>query len=294
MKKRILLSGVTGYLGSHIAVVLLKSGYEVVGLKRRSSSLRRVEAIKAHISLFDVDELDFNALFYSCDKIDAIIHTATCYGRKGESVSEMLAANVAFPLRLLDAGSHAGVSTFFNTDTVLEKKLNFYALSKNQFLQWGEHYSTQHKIQFCNVKLDHFYGPGDDSTKFSAHVINSCRNNVARLKLTRGEQKRDFIHIDDVIAAYLILLEKMNQLNKFYMDFEVGAGRSVSVREFVETVHHLTGSDTNLDFGALPYREGEMMFSKTDISALTTLGWRCLYDLQSGLRQTIEKEGNCL
>jgi len=290
MKKRILLTGVTGFLGSHLAKALLADGYEVVALKRKSSLLGKVESIVSDIIFFDIERLDFDQLFRDCGKIDAIIHTATCYGRNNESVSEIFSANTEFPLRLLDTGSRAGVELFLNTDTILDKYLNLYALSKNQFLQWGKFFSKQGKIRFGNIRLEHFYGPDDDPTKFTAHVINSCLNNIPELKLTKGEQKRDFIYIEDVVSAYMVLLEKMDSFDSPFVEFDVGSGKSVSIREFVETAHRLASSETHLAFGAIPYRQGEMMHSEADISSLIALGWQCRYDIEAGLKQVIEHE----
>lgn len=290
MKRRILLTGVTGFLGSHLAKELLAINYEIVALKRRSSSLRRIEPIVSHISFFDIEGLDFDDMFRDCGKIDTIIHTATCYGRNNESVSEMFATNTEFPLRLLDAGCRAGVAVFLNTDTILDKYLNLYALSKNQLLQWGEFFSKHKKIRFANIRLEHFYGADDDPTKFSAYVINACLGDVPELKLTQGEQKRDFIHIDDVVSAYMVLLEKMDTFESAFVEFDVGSGRSASIREFVETVHRLTEAKTRLVFGALPYRDGEVMHSVAEISGLMALGWRCRFDVEAGLRRVIDQE----
>lgn len=290
VKKRILLTGATGFLGSHLAKELLRAGYGVVALKRKSSLLQRVEASIPKIDLFDVEDLNFDTFFKDCGKIDAIIHTATCYGRNNESVTEIFSANTEFPLRLLDAGKRAGVAAFLNTDTSLDKYLNLYALSKNQLLQWGKFYAMHEKMRFANIRLEHFYGPDDDLTKFSAHVIDSCARNVPALSLTKGEQRRDFIYIDDVVSAYILLLEKLDSFNETFTGLDVGSGHSVSIREFVETVHRLTSSKTRLDFGALPYRKGEVMRSEADISKLVSLGWRCKYGLESGLKKVIEQE----
>jgi nucleoside-diphosphate-sugar epimerase len=290
MKKKILLTGVTGFLGSHLATKILAAGYEIVALKRTSSSMRRVESIQSNIEFIDIDDLDYEKLFRDHGKIDAIIHTATCYGRNSESVSEIFSANTEFPLRLIDAGSRAGVELFLNTDTILDKYLNLYALSKNQLLQWGKFFSKQGNIRFGNIRLEHFYGPDDDPTKFSAYVINSCLNNVSELKLTAGRQKRDFIYIDDVVSAYIMLLEKIGRSNSSYVEFDVGSGRSVSIREFVETAHRLSASHTHLAFGAIPYRNGEVMHSEADISGLTALGWECRYDIETGLNKVIDQE----
>lgn len=288
MSKRILLTGATGYLGSQLAKALLDANHSVVALKRKTSSLRRLESILPKITLLDVDEPDMRALFSEHGKIDAVVHTATCYGRNGESDSQMVESNLNFPLRLLDAAAEAKVPAFLNTDTVLDKRLNAYALSKAQFAEWGSRFAGQKKIRFFNLKLEHFFGPEDDDMKFTTHVINSCLNNVPELKLTAGEQKRDFIYINDVVAAYLLLLEKQESLIDWFVELGVGSGEAPTIRQFVELVHRLTASNTKLNFGAYPYREGEVMFSRADVEPLKKLGWCCEHTLEQGLKLVIE------
>jgi len=70
----------------------------------------------------------------------------------------------------------------------------------------------------------------------------------------------------------------------------VGSGRSISIMDFVQMVHRLSQSKTQLNFGALPYRAGEVMQSEADVSALEAMGWRCQYDIESGLKSVIEQE----
>lgn len=288
--KRFLLTGATGYLGSQLAKAMLAAGYEVIALKRCSSSLHRIGDNLKGIRFFDIGHIDLDAILREAGTLDAIIHTATCYGRNNESVSEIFASNTDFPLRLLDAGSRAGVQAFINTDTILDRFLNSYALSKNQLFQWGKFFSNNRKIRFVNIRLQHFYGAGDDPTKFTTFLIRSCIGNEPELQLTEGRQKRDFIHVEDVIAAYMALLSGMDRLTGPFVELDVGSGHAVSIREFVEAVHRLAGSKTRLNFGALPYRDEEIMHSKADIAKLKTLGWRCRHDLESGLSKVIRQE----
>jgi nucleoside-diphosphate-sugar epimerase len=292
--KKIVLTGATGFLGSHLASMLIKNGYQVIALKRRSSSLHRLANISSELEMVDVDDVNFDEVFSKFGKIDAIIHTATCYGRNDESISEIFSANTDFPLKLLDAGIRAGVDMFINTDTILDKYLNLYALSKNQLLQWGRFFSLHKNICFVNLRLEHFYGAYDDPSKFSTYVIKGCLDSTSELKLTKGEQKRDFIHVDDVVSAYLALLKNKQNFSSPFVEFDVGTGRSISIREFVETVHRISGSKTELVFGAIPYREGEVMHSEANISGLVDLGWRCFYDVETGLSEVMQREMNKL
>ncbi len=282
MATTVLLTGATGFLGSHLARALIAAGYRVVALKRRSSPLHRLADLD--LALFDAED----GVEQAFGGVDAVIHAATSYGRQGETASALFEANTAFPLRVLEAAVRRGVPLFLNAGTVLAPTLNAYALSKHQFLAWGEHLAARHPIAFVNARLEHFYGPGDDRAKFTTHVLRSCLENVPELALTEGEQLRDFIHVDDVVAAFLLLLER--GATGPAREFDVGTGQAGTVRAFVETAHRLTGSITRLRFGALPYRPGEPMRSVADPRALQALGWRCRHDIGSGLQDTIDRE----
>jgi CDP-paratose synthetase len=288
MSKQVLLTGITGYLGSRLAEALVDKGYRVVALKRRTSALQRIEPLLASVTLHDLEELDFAKFFETHEKFDAIIHTATCYGRNGESVEQIFEANTAFPLRLLEAAIAASVATFLNTDTSLDKDVNPYSLSKKQFMEWGRYFASQKKVRFINARLEHFFGPYDDCSKFPMHVITSCLANVPELPLTAGEQKRDFIYIDDVVEAYLAILEASGSGVDHFVEYGVGSGEAVSIRQFVELVHRLTSSSTRLHFGAYPYRENESMFLQADTEALKKLGWSCKHTLEQGLKLSME------
>lgn len=287
--RTLLITGATGYLGSHLAQTLLDAGHRVAILKRATSSLSRLDACVSRLAVFNIED-GLNIPFQSLGYFDAIIHTATCYGRGGENPSEVFEANTAFPLRLLEIATSFNTDTFFNTDTILYKYLNAYSLSKHHFMEWGKSFADSGKIKFVNIKLEHMYGAGDDSSKFASYVIRSCLNNVDKLKLTLGEQKRDFIHIDDVVSAYQYLLENAGKLEQGFSEFGIGSGKAVTIHDFVDIVHRLTDSQTKLMFGALPYREHEIMHSEADVSGLTALGWHSRYDLKTGLKQVIELE----
>jgi CDP-paratose synthetase len=288
MIKKILMTGITGYLGSQMAKALLARGYSVIALKRKTSSLTRIESILAEITLYDLEENDFSELFRAHPQINTVIHTATCYGRNNETASQVARANTLFPLNLLEASMSAGVKNFVNTDTALDKSLNLYSLSKKQFMEWGKYYSLKNEVRFVNIRLEHFYGPGDDDSKFTTYVIKSCLNNVPKLKLTHGEQRRDFIYIDDVISAYLVLLKNIDVFPDGFEEFDVGSGEVVSIKDFVRTVHRLTESQSILDFGAIPYREGEVMLSEVNVEPLAELGWACNTTLEQGLTLTLK------
>jgi CDP-paratose synthetase len=287
---RILITGATGFLGSQIVRSCVHSGHEVLILKRSFSRTDRVHDLLPQLSVYNLDQCALEQPFLDHGPIDAVIHTATNYGRNHEGLSEIFETNTLFPLRLLDLAIQHKTDVFINSDTTLDKFMNSYAFSKKQFMEWGKLAANNKWIRFINMKLEHFYGHGDDPSKFTTHVIQSCINNVAELKLTEGIQQRDFIHIDDAVSAFSLILHKYRYLNQAYLEYEIGSGEAVSIRHFVETVHRITNSRTALAFGAYAYRENEVMFTQAHIEALQWLGWTPRYSLEEGLRATIYEE----
>lgn len=293
---KVLVTGATGFLGSFIVKALVKEGHQVIILKRSFSNNYRINQLTPHIAVYNLDEIDLETPFKDVRNIDAIIHTATCYGHNNESITEIVKANVAFPLQLLELAAFYKTKLFINTDTFssvnsISDYLINYNLSKKTFLEWGKVISFKKKINFINVKLEHLYGPLDNhSQKFVFYIINSCLKNVPELSLTPGEQKRDFIYVDDAVSAYLTLLQVgISKSTNFFEEFELGTGKETSIREFVELVHRITNSKTILKFGSLPYREGEIMSSKANIEPLTSLGWSSKINLSDGIKEIIKQ-----
>lgn len=289
---KILLTGASGFLGSALALHWLNAGHQVALLLRPTSKLDRLRGLEAS---FDIGrctaDVEVDA-FVKKVQPEVVVHTACNYGRQGETSLQLFDANLRLGLVLLQALQQvANPVSFINTGSALAPEVSPYALSKYQFSQWGSMLATQSggQLRFINVQLQHMYGPGDDASKFTTHVLHACHRNDPQLKLTAGEQARDFIYIEDVVSAYDTLLTQRNQLNDA-QDIEVGSGVAPTVRQFVETAHYLTGSSTQLLFGSLPYRANEAMQCLANVARMSELGWAPVFNLNAGLKKTIELE----
>lgn len=283
----VLLTGATGYLGSRLASRLIADGMLVVVAKRSFSDLRRIKSIIPLDLMFDIDREPLERAFTQFGKISAVVHCATDYGRKASAVPAIVEANLMLPLQLLHLAVKHDVPLFVNSDTFLDKRVSEYSLSKKQFLDWLRLHSPH--LVCRSLRLEHFYGPGDDCTKFVAWLVSQFVAGVPEIHLTPGEQKRDFVYIDDVVEAFRVVIRDSMHRPPGFLEFDVGSGRSISIRTLVEELQSLfPGISTTPVFGALPYRHGEIMDSSPDISRLQELGWQPRVSLKDGLASTVK------
>lgn len=282
----ILITGATGFLGSNLTNYFLDKGHNVIVVKRSFDATHRIDNRLKDLTIYDIDKTGLEEPFKN-DRIDCIINTAALYGRNKEPINLIIDANITFPTTLLENAVKYSVPAFINTGTGLPKFLSPYALTKVQFVEFGQYYANQEAIKFINMQCEHFYGPGDDQTKFTAYVIDSCLKNVEELKLTEGRQKRDFIYMADLLEAFNTVVNSVSEMETYYESYEVGSGSSVTIREFVEKVHKYTDSRTKLLFGAVPTRKNEPAENIANIHKIKQLGWKPMYSIDDGIIDTI-------
>jgi nucleoside-diphosphate-sugar epimerase len=287
---KIVISGVTGFLGSHLARYFIAKGHRIYGIKRHNSSLNKLKGITSKIFFINVDSNDWSEQLKAVTP-DVIIHTACSYGRRGETISSLVQTNLVFALQLLEAAIDSGASCFINADTAFTKNVNPYALSKHQFKQWGCHF--QDKIKFINLRIEHMYGVGDDEYKFVKWLVNQIHHQAEKIPLTPGTQLRDFIYIDDAISAFDLILENQYKLPQF-VEIDLTTGVFIQVKDFIYEVISAyslkyTSPKTILDFGAIPYRKNDPMVPDMDPSYLKELGWKAKIGHQEGILKLLEE-----
>ncbi|MDO9055518.1 MAG: NAD-dependent epimerase/dehydratase [Sulfuricurvum sp.] len=285
----VLLTGATGFLGSSLLKKFLNENYTVIALKRKESDCYRVTNELDRATFYNADEVDLADIFKH-HTIDIVVNTVTDYGRFNKEISSIISTNLLFGLKLLELSIENNVKLFLNTDTLLERDINAYSLSKAQLVDWMKFLSS-HTTKMVNLKIEHMYGPQDDTTKFVSWIIEQLKADVKTIPLTSGIQKRDFIYIDDIVEAFMTIILNFHTFPS-YEEFELGSGHSIEVKEFLSIIYaQLSISrplNTKLDFGAIPYRPNEKMDMQADISKLTTLGWKPNISLEDGIKNTLQ------
>ena len=293
-KKTILITGATGFLGSHILKKLDEENkYNIVALKRSFSDLKRIRGTKfTNVSFYDVDVSSLEDIF-SKSKIDLIIHTATEYGRQGSSISKVIESNLLFPIKIIELAILNNTRCFINTDSYFNKE-NFtynylfdYSMSKKSLIRWLENLSS--KIQIVNIVLEHLYGEEDNDVKFVETMIQRIAIKMEKsVDLTHGHQRRDFIYISDAVDAYLKIVDYCFANDFRYKVFNVGTGIGVEIRDFVNLIKQLSDSPTVLNFGKILYRGDEIMESKADISELKNIRFVAVFSIKNGIKRIID------
>lgn len=282
--KTILITGINGFLGSALAKTLIKD-YNIVGLENSLHNNDRLKDIR--LKLYDSHNQSLEDIF-RINRIDYVIHTATIYRSINNTITDLVQTNISLPIRLFELVQEYGSEAFINTDSFFNdirnsyNYLNNYTLSKRHCLEWLKNLNREHKL--INMKLFHMYGPGDSQMKFVMQMMTDLKNNKPKIELTPGEQKRDFIYIDDVVNAFQTVINNIERINTGTIEYQVGTGHAITLKQFVKTAAEVTNSNSSLLFGALKYREGELMASEADTRNLKELNWHPTVTLEQGLQ----------
>jgi len=287
VERWVLITGPRGFIGGHVARKFKDMGYMVVGLLRDGAKQVVIEGD----SICDAwVELSLVSEFLTEKNLVATVH-----GLDG-SLLNVFESNVRMPLRLLDICASFGCSLFLSTDTFFSKAeydyphMVPYIYSKRNFASWAKIYCAHNsKMRIINLRLEHVYGPGDKLQKFIPSLIDQLKKNKSFIELTKGEQMRDFIYVDDVAELFTSIIAKSEIISPGFTEHWVGTGEPESIKNLVLMLHKITKSKSEINFGALPYRNGEIMESKGRPIEMLIYGWRPLVSLSEGLISTVGK-----
>jgi nucleoside-diphosphate-sugar epimerase len=292
MAIKILLTGATGFLGSYLLDSFISQGFDVTVIKRSTSDIWRISHLLDKVKVYNIDNTKLKLIFQEV-KPEIIVHTACTYGRREESMVDIINSNLIFGLDLLEESIRTNVKTFINADSLLPRNINDYSLSKAQFTDWLKKKSNQ--IQVVNFKIEHMYGVNDDDQKFIPWLINKMINEDEIINLTSGIQKRDFIYVTDVVNAFNLIINKRYKLSD-WNEFDVGTNVFTEVKEFITEIAILLEKKYNLEivtrlnFGSVLYRNEEVMVPQLDNRKLMELGWEQKVFIKEGIKKILNKD----
>lgn len=295
---KVLITGAGGFVGSFLARLLVNEGYQVYAIVRKSSDLWRIQDILPSIKLFYADLLDYNQInaYITQIKPDWCIHLAWYavpgkYLQSPENLNSLQASlNLVSQLAETGCKRFIGVGTCFEYDYSLgylsesspTKPLTIYAATKIALATTLSQLSAVTDMETVWVRLFYQYGSQENPNRLIPAIISALLKDEV-VNTTKGEQIRDFLHIEDVASALLEIAK--SQLTGIV---NIGSGQPITVREIALTLGKILGKTNLINFGALPYRPNDPMFICANNYLLKEqTNWQIKYDLETGLTDTI-------
>lgn len=304
-RKKIFLTGATGFIGSHLLKCLLKQKCEVHISIRENSSLWRIENVldKCVYHLLDLNDIDAIDNLIRKIKPDIIFHLAT-YGvdYQQQDIYKAIDININASLKLFESMLEIDNFRFIHTGTSSEygpknRTISECDLPNPRSIYGITKYTSSKLLTYMSEKIGKgnliilrpfgVYGECEGRHKFFPQIINKLINSVP-VKLTNCDQIRDYIYVDDLIDAYIAaavvpLKNKVEIIN-------IGSGEEICLKDIALIIEkNFNLNKKLLQFGALPYRSDEIIYSVANIKkANKLLLWKPKTSLEKGIRKTIE------
>lgn len=300
MKQKILITGVAGFIGSNLALRLLREGHDVVGVENLSYGLQ--EQIPAGVAFYkaDIRSKDVYPLF---EGVDCVFHLAAknCIPDCQADPVETADINITGTANVFEAARRAGVRKVVYAESaalyegVPEIPSNessvapetFYGISKLTNHWFAKGYQRFFGLATVGLRYFNVYGPRQDYRRtvppvMSAFIIKLLKGEQPTIYGT-GKKRRDFIHVDDINDFHLLCLRDNRVDNQ---TFNLGSGESRSVQELYGLIAKAIGSDIKPVYK--PDLPGEAEDSRADIEKAKALGWSPKVNIEEGLRNMIE------
>ena len=300
-QRRVLITGSTGFIGSHLTRQLAGLGAEVFAFMRPSSQRLRIADVLDGVHTIEGDLQDPESVRTAVERADPeLVYHLAAFGvdRPSEDPRQAVLVNVMGTVHLLEAVRERHLRRFIYIGTCYEyacgenpigpdtslAPANIYAATKSGGALACRSYERVCDLPLVIVRPFQSYGPWQSIRQLIPYVIVSLLEGED-VRVTSGRQTRDFVFIDDLVNALLLVSERDDAVGQ---TFNLGSGRGTPVRTVVERIVELLGGDGTVEFGAMPHRPAEIWDIWSDNTrAHALLGWSPDCSLTDGLGNTI-------
>ncbi len=306
--RRVLVTGASGFIGSHAVRGLLALGADVHALVRRGTVARRLDALSddRSVTRWPGDVTDARAV-HACVRgasPHVVLHLAgDTSGRRAagawDAVERSVAVHLSGTLNVLRAAAESGgpVETVVRlggleeygtapipfTEDARERPISPYSASQVATTHYCQALQPQLPFAVVTLRPALVYGPDQDEEFFIPALIAACVRGET-FAMTHGTQRRDLLYIDDMIDA---LFRAATRPGLAGAVINVGTGEEHAIRDVADAIVRLTGyGRLALDARQTRARDLDHLVTTTE-RAYVLLGWRARTSLPDGLARTV-------
>ncbi len=301
--RRVLVTGVTGFVGANLAKALYERGYEVFGLARSIKEHSSYRLLNVDINMMFGDVRD-RSLIYNIiirNDIDVIYHLAAVAIVKQAHKDPWFTVetNIMGTLSVLEACRELGCSVIYmSTDKVYGEGLrkletdpynpvDIYGATKASADLIARIYAKTYDVNVVVARSCNVYGPGDTNPRIIPNTIRKCLKGEKPFIYKNYKGAREYIYIDDLVNALIFLGQRINNLMVRREVFNIGTGEVKTQEEVVlEITKHFKTEPVYIE--PPPDLKIEINEQSLDYSKIYALGWRPEVKFSEGIKRTIE------
>jgi nucleoside-diphosphate-sugar epimerase len=291
-----MVTGASGFIGSHLLGHLSRAGWQVAAIARpaSASSLALLPAgPKVYTYTGETSEVvqavaDFQPhVIFHLGSLFLAQHDAT-------QIAPLISSNILFGTQLLEAMRLAGITTLVNAGTAWQNfegdaynPVNLYAATKQAFEDILLYYVETADLKAITLRLFDTYGPSDTRPKLLALLIDALKSGEP-MGMSPGDQLLDLTHVEDICSAFLHAANLLlNHDAPSHDVYGVSCEERHTLRELVTLFEEIAGKKLPITFGARPYRDREVM---EPWQGPQLPGWHAKISLREGLRRLLLTE----
>jgi nucleoside-diphosphate-sugar epimerase len=295
------VTGATGFLGSYLTRLLVREGETVAILCRPGGDSWRIKNILPYVTYIEGDLLDLDPVRERILEFapDTVFHLAWYgVGNKHRNDREQVRLNLMSSLALLELAAEAGCRSFIGFGSQAEygpqnmiideaartDPSTLYGAVKLSTYLLGRQIAAELGVRFAWLRLFSSYGPMDGPDWMIPYLIRALLRGEEPA-LTPGEQRWDYLFVEDVAAAAYAVAKSPEAEGVF----NLGSGTAHTLRKIIERIRDAIDPSLPLGLGKVPYRPDQVMHLQADPSKLKTVtGWEPQTGLDEGLERTVE------